>query len=201
MNGSLNEPGDPRDMAGAHGSKAKGRIGAPLPPPVFPPGGRRSRMRHGLGPDSSRGSSGEGRSTVWSNTSAWVRAGLGAALILPDDPIPPRSDRLVAAEVARTLDLEAPADPGGESADELDLDDVVVTGIGDDPHLSVADLLYAWDPHVTELLAAVRRLATELEQQGEAALVAGPRMTHLERQLRAYCVGFLAGRRAADSTA
>jgi hypothetical protein len=92
------------------------------------------------------------------------------AFISPDDPLPPR----------------------GHGAQE----DGVVTGIGDDPHLDPAELVSRGDPHVIEIIGSVGRLAEALKRKGEAGLRSAPHLTRFEATLRAYCVGYLAGRRA-----
>jgi len=197
VNEGLNDAAIPRELSGAYAWKGKGGAGATLPPPVFPPGGRRSKTRSRLDAGRTRGTAGR-HSFMWPEASIWGRAGLDGALIFPDDPIPARTGALVAPQ--GTVEFQvAPEDRGGES-EEVNADDVLVTGIGDDPHLSAADLLYAWDPDVAELVATVKKLAADLDRRGEAGLRTTPGMTHLERQLRDYCVGFLAGRRAAGNS-
>jgi len=52
---------------------------------------------------------------------------------------------------------------------------------------------------VIELIGAVGRLAEALKRKGEAGLKAQPHMSRFEATLRAYCLGYLAGRRAEDS--
>jgi hypothetical protein len=100
---------------------------------------------------------------------------MGGAFISPDEPIPERR-------------------PGLEGPEA----DGVVTGIGSDEHLDPVELSFGGDPHVGELLDAVRKLAASLEHKGEGGLRVTPGMTRFEAQLRSYCVGFLAGRRAED---
>jgi len=100
------------------------------------------------------------------------------ALISPDDPF----DR---------------ADDGGDDED-FDPDDVVVTGIGDDPHLDPVELSPGGDPYVKELADMVGRLAEALRRKGEAGLQTLPGMTSFEGTLRAYCVGYLRGLHARD---
>ncbi|MDZ7779714.1 MAG: hypothetical protein U5R14_07215 [Gemmatimonadota bacterium] len=73
-----------------------------------------------------------------------------------------------------------------------------VTGIGDDPHLQAEELASGGDPYVIELSNAVSKLAEALRHRGEAGLKATPDMTRFEATLRAYCVGYLAGRRAEE---
>lgn len=70
------------------------------------------------------------------------------------------------------------------------------TGIGDDPHLGLEDLIGGRDPHVRELVIAVSKLAEALRRRGEAGLHVSPGMSRFEGTLRSYCVGYLSGRRA-----
>jgi hypothetical protein len=49
-----------------------------------------------------------------------------------------------------------------------------------------------------EVVEAVRKLAEALGRKGEAGLRTTPSMSRFEATLRAYCVGYLAGRRAED---
>jgi hypothetical protein len=125
---------------------------------------------------------------------------LSAALILPDDPIPERAGsvpddaftspdepiRRRSPRVTSQLDVE------------VDADEVVVTGIGDDAHLDADELAAGFDPHVLEVIETVGKLAEALKRKGEAGLKASPEMTRFEGTLRSYIVGYLAGRRAAD---
>ena len=60
------------------------------------------------------------------------------------------------------------------------------------------EMSFGGDPHLSELLDAVRKLVAALEHRGEGGLRVTPEMTRFETQLRAYCVGYLAGRRAED---
>jgi hypothetical protein len=76
------------------------------------------------------------------------------------------------------------------------VEDGTATGIGDDEHLSPEELAAWGDPHVAALTQAVAKLAEALRRRGEAGLHASPDMSRFEATLRAYCVGYLAGRRA-----
>jgi hypothetical protein len=168
-----------------------------LPPPVFPPGGHRLQMRHRVVADRDRGTR-EDHSFTWSDASImWGPAGLDGAIIFPDDPIPPRAGGEPAPGVTAALEGMAGI-RGGASDEEVNIDDVVVTGIGDDRHLSSAELAYGWDPHMADLVETVKKLAAALDRRGEGGLRTTPGMSRLEAQLRGYCVGFLAGRRAGD---
>jgi hypothetical protein len=153
-----------------------------LPPPAFPPGARtlghrvrRSAEIRGLQPEP-QPESGEGVPDD--------------AFISPDDPIV-RSGSRIAPGAFISPDEPLP------SRDQLDPDEVVVTGIGDDPHLSPADLAVAryTDPHVADLVQRVGQLADALREKGEAGLRTTPEMSRFEATLRAYCVGYLAAQR------
>jgi hypothetical protein len=74
----------------------------------------------------------------------------------------------------------------------------VVTGMGMDAHLEPEELVTGGDPHVMELVGAIRKLADAVKRKGEAGLRATTGMSRFEATLRAYCVGYLAGRRAED---
>ena len=127
-----------------------------------------------------------------------VRAGTRIsddAFFDPDDPIvrkaPPRKPEDF-EEVVGSV-------PGEEGEDEVD--EVVVTGIGNDPHLGdpeVAALEKYGDPHVVRLVEMVGTLADNLRDRGEAGLKTTSGMARFEATLRAYCVGYLAGKREAD---
>lgn len=113
---------------------------------------------------------------------------LGGAFISPDDPMPQRRpDAVFDAFIS-------PDEPMPDRDDE----EGVVTGMGSDPHMSPEELVSGGDPHVIELIGTVGRLAEALRRKGEAGLKAGPHMTRFEATLRAYCLGYLAGRRAED---
>jgi hypothetical protein len=114
------------------------------------------------------------------------------AFISPDDPLPPRNDRVTGAFIS-------PEDPLPRRRESTAADDEgVVTGMGFDAHLDPAELVTGGDPHVIEVIDAVRKLADVLKRKGEAGLRAPPGMSRFEATLRAYCVGYLAGRRAED---
>jgi hypothetical protein len=74
----------------------------------------------------------------------------------------------------------------------------VVTGMGFDAHMEPEELVTGGDPHVMEVVEAVRKLSDALKRKGEAGLRAAPGMRRFEATLRAYCVGYIAGRRAED---
>lgn len=168
-----------------------GERGRRLPPPAFPPGSRRQSMRRSpdgdledafISPDDPMPErSGVPDDAFISPDDPFEGLGEDVMFISPDEPIPHRPPRelALAAEV-----------------DDFDPDDVVVTGIGDDPHLDPDELALGGDPHVLELIEQVGKLASALRHRGEAGLRTTPGMSRFEVTLRAYCLGFLAGRRA-----
>ena len=137
-----------------------------LPPPAFPPGSRRHPSRNSSAPDSGAGGEASRDEAFYYPDDVSEEA---FSLISPDDPFPDR----------------------GEGVEEG-----TATGIGDDEHLSPEELAAGGDPHVAALTNAVAKLAEALRRRGEAGLHASPDMSRFEATLRAYCVGYLAGRRA-----
>ena len=137
---------------------------------------------------------------------------LSSAFISPDDPMPDRTGNLPSGAVVRPDAPVAPVAPGAqedaaraaveaEDADgdaDDDFEEGVVTGMGDDPHLDPGELALGFDPHVHEVVDKVVKLAAELKQRGEAGLATTPGMSRFDVTLRAYCVGYLAGRRAEE---
>jgi hypothetical protein len=142
-------------------------------------------------------------------------------LIQPDDPIPER-DGAVPAEAFISPDepihrratapdeaFISPDEPIHRRAprsprlleEKIDPDEVVVTGIGDDAHMAPDELAVGFDPHVLEVVDEVSKLAEALKRKGEAGLRTTPETTRFGATLRSYCVGYLAGRRAADEEA
>ena len=130
------------------------------------------------------------------------------AFIDPDEPIVRSEARLDDAfidpdePIVRTHPPEKPEDfeevvkgSGGEGEEE-----VVVTGIGDDTHLEDFKKIEKYgDPHVVELVEKVSYLADQLRHKGEAGLRTEPGMTRFEASLRAYCTGYLTGKRQGES--
>lgn len=116
---------------------------------------------------------------------------VSGAFISPDEPFPPRGGTLGAAFIASPEELRA---RGG------DVEEGVVTGMGDDPHLARKGLVSADDPHLLEVIGVVERLAEALKRKGRAGLKVPPRSSHFEATLRAYCLGYLTGRRADDES-
>lgn len=198
MSGSLNNSGPHHDPSGEpsrDGQEPKAASGR-IPPPAFPPGRRRIQMRGKLveeaegeraggDPDDMEGA------FISPDDPMPERTGFEGAFISPDDPMPER------ASGAQEGIEGSPSVQTGVSAEEMD-EEAVVTGMGDDAHMDPRELAYGGDPYVSELVEAVKKLAAGLDHRGEAGLRSAPEMTRFETQLRAYCVGFLAGRRAED---
>jgi hypothetical protein len=159
--------GFPQDEEASRGGKR-------LPPPAFPPGQRaQARANHRAprtGADEAEGEVPED------------------AFISPDEPIFRTGTRIADDAII------AP-DPPFPDAEDIDPDDVLVTGMGDDPHLGRQDLSLSQsvDPAVMDLALRVGRLAEGLRTRGQAALKTTPDMNRFETTLRAYCVGYLAG--------
>jgi len=191
--GNNSGPGHPSSDSSDRG----GRIGRPLPPPAFPPGSRRIPVRRPAEP---------------------AGGDLDRAFISPDDPIPDRTGvpndafidpdepitrvaRLAADDAYISPDEPMPVRrlaPSGVAGEVEDQEEGVVTGLGDDAHLDPGELMSGLDPHVMELVEQVSKLADALRRKGEAGLRASPGMSRFETTLRAYCVGFLNGRRAEE---
>ncbi|MEX2472885.1 MAG: hypothetical protein WEA34_11930 [Gemmatimonadota bacterium] len=143
-----------------------------LPPPAFPPGSR----RHASANAAQAGAGSGNEAEAARNEAFYYPDGVSKdafSLISPDDPFPDRDESL---------------------------EEGTVTGIGDDEHLTPQELAAGGDPHVTALTNAVVKLAEALRHRGEAGLHASPDMGRFEATLRAYCVGYLAGRRAEVET-
>lgn len=162
-----------------------------LPPPAFPPGKRRHSYRNSQGThsDDTRSSS--------------------DGYISPDDPLPPRADPIRSAFISpddpfpeRTLDLAegAHALTPMDSEEEEDEEGQVV-GMDLSPHLDQAEGVPRGDPHIMEVVEAVSKLAEALRRRGESGLRSTPAMSRFEATLRAYCVGYIAGRRAEEPAA
>ena len=165
-----------------------------LPPPAFPPGTRKKVHKNSTGPSkASENAHLDGGAFISPDDPLPPRTDkLAGAFISPDDPLPPRSDKVAGALISP----EDPFPPRRESPQPED--EGVVTGMGLDAHLEPAELVSAGDPYVMEVTHAVRKLADALRRKGEAGLRASPGMSRFEATLRAYCVGYIAGRRAED---
>jgi len=185
-----------------------------LPPPAFPPGSRKHVRKNSVHPHHEDGEQG---------------SGADKAFIYPDEPFPPRRDAVQRAFIEPDEPLphrprgeehphdprveerprgprgekrRAPADvPPGRGRTWTVEDEGVAMGLGDDQHLPPEAAVGASDPYVAELVEAVEKLAEALRRKGEAGLHAAPGMPRFEATLRAYCVGYLAGRRAEGARA
>jgi hypothetical protein len=105
------------------------------------------------------------------------------AFISPDEPIPHRAP----VKAGQSFEVEG-----------FDSGEGFVTGMGNDAHLAPEELALGGDPHLMELYEKVAKLAEALRRRGEAGLRATADMDRFEATLRAYCVGYVAGRRAGD---
>jgi hypothetical protein len=145
---------------------------------VFPPGSRRVNVRRGAPAGGDE---------------------LPDAFIPPDAPFPERRDGMADdAFIGPDDPIPHRSAPWAASVpdEEIDEESVVVTGIGDDAHLTPEELAHGGDPDLWELIHQVGKLAEALKRRGEAGLQVTPDMSRFEATLRAYCVGFLVGRRA-----
>lgn len=163
-----------------------------LPPPAFPPGSRR-HMVHRNSDGARPEPDGEP---------------VDEAFISPDEPLPERSDSPERRDSFNQAFI-SPDEPLPERTIELtdafldahaagSVEEGEVVGMDLDPHLQPSEAVSKGDPHVEELMAAVAKLAESVRRRGEAGLRATPEMSRFEATLRAYCVGFLAGRRAEE---
>ena len=157
-----------------------------LPPPAFPPGSRKHRLRHSEDP---------------ATTQEGANRRRGRAYISPDEPLPERQDAFNQAVIS-------PDEPLPERRSEMSgaFFDAHAAAVGDGEAVGMnmeADVtpetsVSGGDPHVIELMVAVAKLAEAVRRRGEAGLRATPEMSRFEYTLRAYCVGYLAGRRAEE---
>lgn len=161
-----------------------------LPPPAFPPGYRRHVSR------GSTGSNGRATRPV---------SAFEGALILPEDPMPGDVDPMRAAFIspddpipARKTELADASSDAQAAAGRHEPEEGEVVGMDLEPHLALDEVVARGDPHVMELMRAVAKLAESVGKKGEAGLRVRPGMTRFEATLRAYCVGYLAGRRGDD---
>ncbi len=162
-------------------SENNNKQGGRLPPPAFPPGSRKQHT-----PRNSSAPKAEAAPKLPAGDSAYIS---------PDDPMPVRTDKVASAFIL-------PDDPMPER-EALGVrrtmgkpEEGVVTGLGSNAHVDKGELAAAGDPHVMELTEAVGKLAQALKRKGESGLRSSPDMSRFDATLRAYCVGFLAGRRA-----
>ena len=175
MSGDFSENGPPESAQGpSPATPARPR----LPPPGFPPGSRKTTA----------------------HLDAAEADDMSSAFISPDDPIPDRTGE-VPREAFLSPDEPMRRETPGTAPAETETDEFdegVVTGMGDDAHMALEELTLGFDPHVLGLVDQVVRLAEALKHKGEAGLRSTPGMSRFEATLRAYCVGYLAGRRAED---
>jgi hypothetical protein len=163
-----------------------------LPPPAFPPGFRRVSIRRRLGR--------QGRRDIALSPGALASGHIAfpdEAFISPDAPI----ERQASADPYISPDEPiSHRRPRSAHLDEegIDPDDVVVTGMGDDAHLEPEELGLSDDSAMVTLTEQVVGLAEALRFRGEAGLREHPGMSRFEATLRAYCKGYLTGRRAED---
>ncbi|HUF77011.1 MAG TPA: hypothetical protein VMM35_12075 [Longimicrobiales bacterium] len=163
-----------------------------LPPPAFPPGTRKKVHKNSSGTKKASGDAPlEGDAYISPDDPLPPRTDK-LAFISPDDPLPARADKVAGAFISPEEPL-----PPRRDASQPD-EEGVVTGMGFDAHVQPAELASAGDPYVMEVSHAVRKLADALKRKGEAGLRASPGMSRFEATLRAYCVGYIAGRRAED---
>lgn len=155
-----------------------------LPPPAFPPGSRRHQTRNSV-----------------PSVKAKVES-VDEAMIAPEDPLPDRIDPFGEAFISpdeplpvRKIEL---AEAFRDAHAAASVEEGQVVGMDLDPHLRPSEAVSKGDPHVEELMTAVAKLAESVRRKGEAGLRASPDMSRFEATLRAYCVGYLAGRRAED---
>lgn len=156
-----------------------------LPPPAFPPGVRRHVHRNSHGASEPTGPRSVDQAFINPDEPLPERGdSMGRAFISPDEPIPERKIELL-DEFRSTV----PVEPGEEGE---------VVGMDLDPHLEPEEVISGGDPHVMEVMAVVSKLAADVQRRGEAGLRTSPHMSRFESTMRAYCIGYLAGRRAEE---
>jgi len=172
--------------------------GRSLPPPAFPPGSRKHALRNSTPPQAGS-APGKGSEDAFISPDDPMPARkdkLAAAFIQPDDPLPERRPDAMKDAFISPEDPLPKRESLGARRTMGKPEEGVVTGMGSDPHLDRGELAAAGDPHVMELTEAVSKLAQALRRKGEAGLRTTPEMGRFDATLRAYCVGYLAGRRA-----
>ncbi len=175
------------EPAGGDGTRSS--VGR-LPPPAFPPDA--TRRQHEIR-DRDAGL-GEGLAPYEQVADSDLPED---AFILPDEPIP----WLPEVPAGAFIDPDEPIVRQEGEPDRIGPEEAVVTGLGDDAHLDRGELAAAGDPYVLDLVEKVAKLAEALRRRGEAGLRTERGMSPFEATLRAYCVGYLAGRRAEDDPA
>ncbi len=180
-------------------SENNNKKGGRLPPPAFPPGSRKHAPRNSTVPKA------EAAPKPPANESAFIspddpmpaRADkVASAFILPDDPIPVRRPDAMSGAFISPEDPLPKREALGVRRTMGKPEEGIVTGLGSNAHMDKGELVAAGDPHVMELMEAVGKLAQALKRKGEAGLRSSPDMSRFDATLRAYCVGYLAGRRA-----
>jgi hypothetical protein len=179
-------------------SENNSKKGGRLPPPAFPPGSRRKVQKSAPPPVAAPRTPGVADDAFISpDDPIPARADkVASAFIQPDDPIPQRRPDAVQGAFISPEDPLPKREPLGVRRTMGKPEEGVVTSIGSNAHMDKGELAAAGDPHVLELVEAVGKLAQALRKKGEAGLRASPDMTRFDATLRAYCVGYLAGRRA-----
>ncbi|MGE0161049.1 MAG: hypothetical protein AB7T31_16750 [Gemmatimonadales bacterium] len=173
--------------------------GRSLPPPAFPPGSRKRVPRSGSSPKTEPTPSRRGEDDAYISPDDPIPARtdkVAAAFIQPDDPLPERRPDGMKDAFISPEDPLPKREPLGVRRTMGKPEEGVVTGIGSDAHLDRGELAAAGDPYVMELIDAVSKLAQALRRKGEAGLRTSPEMGRFDATLRAYCIGYLAGRRA-----
>lgn len=153
-----------------------------LPPPAFPPGARRHAVRtHVAAPE-------DADPYISPDAPLPERIersrDLDGALISPDDPIPERRIELV-----EEFQDQMAFDPDEEG---------VVVGMDLDPDLDPTEVISGGDPHLIEVIETIDKIAASVRKKGEAGLRVRADMPRFEATLRAYCVGYLVGRRVEE---
>ena len=182
-------------------SENNNKKGGRLPPPAFPPGSRKQHTHRNSSPakaDAAPPKPPVGDSAYISPDDPMpVRMDkVASAFILPDDPMPERRPDAMSGAFISPEDPLPKREPLGVRRTMGKPEEGVVTGLGSNAHMDKGELAAAGDPHVMELTEAVGKLAQALKRKGEAGLRGAPDMSRFDATLRAYCVGYLAGRRA-----
>lgn len=173
--------------------------GGRLPPPAFPPGSRRKVFKSPGAPAPqapAKALTGEDAFISPDDPMPARTDKVASAFILPDDPMPERRPDAMTGAFISPEDPMPTREPLGVRRTMGKPEEGVVTGIGSNAHMDKGELAAAGDPHVMELTEAVGKLAQALRRKGEAGLRSSPEMSRFDATLRAYCVGYLAGRRA-----
>ena len=199
-------------------SENNNKQGSRLPPPAFPPGSRKQHThRNSSAPKAEAAPKLPGGDSAYISPDDPMPARtdkVASAFISPDDPMPARADKVASAFILPDDPMPARR-PGAMSGAFISPEDPlpkreplgarrtmgkpeegVVTGLGSNAHVDKDELAAAGDPHVMELTEAVGKLAQALKRKGESGLRSSPDMSRFDATLRAYCVGYLAGRRA-----